>query len=827
MSDILNFNVSDEIVNNIVKNNSALINIKNSVGICTIRCGQNIEDCSDVILSTMTNYGKILVINPKKDNNEKATCSIQLPFDNNNDNTDTNGTSSYTFKKIFFTVPSLHRLNDQIYDMESFIVFSSTQKNGNILYIVLCTLYSGTTSVPVGDRKLVNYTLINNLFRNNTIPEIGGTNPINSGPPNPVELSDFIPPNGSRSFYGYTHPSNIIVNLRIFQETMFVSNDVLSNLKGKLTPNNTYTDFKTAISKIINPFEGLFITYSPDKKNNYESFKQNKIIENNEDNDNTDNYNDSDNDSDNDIKRHKEKDKDIDSEDDKKKFKRKINVNEEESTLIDKNNSDFEVDDNKDTFESEQKYINKDMAIFLIVIIGFLLVTNFFSTYIINNIFAPSNGISEANLPNCLSELSNKNISQLINIKFKFYSNIFLQVIFSLILLIFILARINNLNNNRSQSTIVFLLVLILFITFRTCKLNISYLLCNIKGVYDENFAQKKEFLYNYVKDKIYEGNPKQVMKKVFKYMYSTNYSDLLRYSDDNCDEPNIMSGGSPNNGNVKSIVRRIGIDNTNDNIKGKINKSKTENKIEAAPGSNDLENQDLKLLRQKSELSNINSFSDLFKLFSQDIIKQRFMENPKWITGINFYLVFTFLFFIFGNIINLRFISKSEMKGFNFLISLIISFSAYLPLIICFILIALIIVKFKLGYIIIAISIAIFLLSIFGLPFVKYSNSITFNDNLKGNGVFWSIISCILMNILLIIGSLIFKFHLKIKGISINGSDEDKANEIESAFSKYKSENVLKLVDKILLLKQELENEKMKSLLATQEVKNLRNSMV
>lgn len=194
---------------------------------------------------------------------------------------------------------------------------------------------------------------------------------------------------------------------------------------------------------------------------------------------------------------------------------KKINVNEEESTLIDKNNSDFDDSkDNKDTFESEQKYISKDMAIFLIVIIGFLLVTNFFSTYIINNIFAPSNGISESDLPNCLNELSNKNISQLINIKFNFYSNIFLQVIFSLILLIFILARINNLNNNHSQSTIVFLLVLILFITFRTCKLNISYLLCNIKGVYDENFSQKKDFLYNYVKDKIYEGNPKQVMKK-------------------------------------------------------------------------------------------------------------------------------------------------------------------------------------------------------------------------------------------------------------------------------------------------------------------------
>lgn len=103
--------------------------------------------------------------------------------------------------------------------------------------------------------------------------------------------------------------------------------------------------------------------------------------------------------------------------------------------------------------------------------------------------------------------------------------------------------------------------------------------------------------------------------------MYSTNYSDLLRYSDDNCDEPNIMSGGA---GPVTETK----------------NETKTEtknNKIEAAPGSNDLENQDLKLLRQKSELSNINSFSDLFKLFSQDIIKQRFMENPKWITGINF----------------------------------------------------------------------------------------------------------------------------------------------------------------------------------------------
>ena len=796
MSDILKFNVGDEIVNKIVTNNSALINIKGSVGICTIRCGQNIEDCKDVILSTMTNYGKILVINPKKDNNTQAICNIQLPFDNNNDNTDSNGTSSYTFEKIFFTVPSLHRLNDQkSYDMESFMIFSSTQKNGNVLYIVLATLYSGTNSVPVGDRKLVNYTLINNLFRNNTIPEIGGTNSINSGAPNPVELTDFIPPNGNRSFYEYTHPSNIIVNFRIFQETMFVSNDVLSNLKGKLTPNNTYNDFSNAINKTINPFDGLFIIYSPDKKNNYESFKQNKTIENNEDNDkDNDKDREKDNDKDNDKDREKdknkdrEKDRDIDNEDEKRKFK-KINVNEEESTLIDKNNSDFDDSkDNKDTFESEQKYISKDMAIFLIVIIGFLLVTNFFSTYIINNIFAHSNGISESHLPNCLSELSNKNISQLINIKFNFYPNIFLQVIFSLILLIFILARINNLNNNHSQSTIVFLLVLILFITFRTCKLNISYLLCNIKGVYDENFAQKKEFLYNYVKDKIYEGNPKQVMKKVFKYMYSTNYSDLLRYSDDNCDEPNIMSGGKPENGTDSEAVNgsEIKIENKNRNRKA----ATTETKIEAAPGSNDLENEDLKLLRQKSELSNLNSFSDLFKLFSQEIIQKRFMENPKWIMGIKFYLFFTVLFFVLGNIVNLRFISKSQMKGFNFLISLIISIAAYLPLIICFILIALIIVKFTVGYIIIGISIAAFLLSIFGLPFVKYSNSITFRDNVKKNGVFWSIISCILMNILIIIGSSIYKFHVKIK--SINGSNEDnKVSEIESVFSKYNSKNL------------------------------------
>jgi carbonic anhydrase len=258
MADILNLQVKDETLNNIISNNPYYIDIKGSVNICLIRCGQDIEKCNNITFSTMTNYGKLLVLNP--DPSKIGMCNIKLAFDNSNDNTNNNGDANYKFEKAFFSVPSFHRLNSQVFDMETFLVFSSVQKNGNVLYVVLCTLSNGTSNIPSDNSKLLNYKLLTELFsKNNTVPDIYGTNPINSVP-NPVDISNFIPVEGSRNFYDYTHPLNTIVNFRVYQTPLLVSNDILNILKSKLTPGTIYENFKNAIVKSINPYEGLFFT---------------------------------------------------------------------------------------------------------------------------------------------------------------------------------------------------------------------------------------------------------------------------------------------------------------------------------------------------------------------------------------------------------------------------------------------------------------------------------------------------------------------------------------------------------------------------------------
>ena len=155
----------------------------------------------------------------------------------------------------------------------------------------------GVNSVAQGDWKLLNYKLMDELFaQKNIVPDIFGTNEI-TGIPNPVDINNFIPIKGSRNFYDYTHPKNTKVNFRVFQTPLSVSNNVINTLKSKLTPGNTYVNFKNAISQTINPLEGLFFYFSEDLTDRYKSFEANnknpdvkdknkdKILEeNNEDN---------------------------------------------------------------------------------------------------------------------------------------------------------------------------------------------------------------------------------------------------------------------------------------------------------------------------------------------------------------------------------------------------------------------------------------------------------------------------------------------------------------------------------------------------------------
>jgi len=137
MSIIKELNIKDKDILNVLDNNSLLINISGTVNLCYTRCGQEIDNCNSIKINTMTNYGNILSLNPVI--NKK--CKVKLPHDSNSDNL------SYELQKIFVTVPSLHRINNTIYDMETFIIFKSLQKDGSYLNLVLCSLSNGSDNV--------------------------------------------------------------------------------------------------------------------------------------------------------------------------------------------------------------------------------------------------------------------------------------------------------------------------------------------------------------------------------------------------------------------------------------------------------------------------------------------------------------------------------------------------------------------------------------------------------------------------------------------------------------------------------------------------------
>ena len=277
MTDILKIDVKDENLRQIFNKNPFYINIKGSINICQIRCGQTFQN-NNVNIASMTNVGKVLILNPNI--NEKVSASIKLAFDTSNTNVDDEGNSQYEFKNIFFTTPSFHRINGELSDFESYIVYASTQENGNTLFSVICTLYNGVSNIPTDSHELLTYKLFDELFlNNNTIPEKFGTKPIES--PQNIDISELMPEKGKQSFYEYVNPNNPNVNIRIYQEKLNISNNALEKLKKALTPGAINNDLKLTISQQINPNDGLFFFFSKDLTNNYKNF-MNKNIKNND-----------------------------------------------------------------------------------------------------------------------------------------------------------------------------------------------------------------------------------------------------------------------------------------------------------------------------------------------------------------------------------------------------------------------------------------------------------------------------------------------------------------------------------------------------------------
>ena len=260
---ILGINTQDSIINDIFKNDIQYTHITGSVNLCVNRCGQEIDNCNEIHLMNMVNNGKILILNQNPEKSKNNKCNLKKAYD---DDTVGEEFSSYKFEKMFVTTPSFNKIDGILYDCELGFIFSKIdKKSSKKKYIVLCVLANSAldsrpeTLSKSGD--LLFYKLTNELFKE--VPNFSNKKEI-AYPPNPIDLSNFFPPYGERSFYEYTYKNIPNISYRIFQRPMIISNSVLGNLREKLVPNKLYNQYKEALQSYENPKRNLLIFYKED-----------------------------------------------------------------------------------------------------------------------------------------------------------------------------------------------------------------------------------------------------------------------------------------------------------------------------------------------------------------------------------------------------------------------------------------------------------------------------------------------------------------------------------------------------------------------------------
>jgi carbonic anhydrase len=794
MANILNLQVKDETLKNVISNNPFYVDIKGSVNICLIRCGQEIEKCNSVNFSTMTNYGKILVLNPDK--SKLSKCNIKLAFDNTNDTLNEKGESNYKFENAFFTVPSLHKLNGQIFDMETFLLFSSIQKNGTTLYVCLCIFNTGTNVVQNGDPKLLNFKLLNELFsKNNSVPDMYGTNPIN-GIPNPVDISNFIPEEGSRNFYDYTHPSNTKVNFRIFQTPMYVSNDIITILKSKLTPGNIYTNFRDYINKSINPSEGLFFYFSEDLTNRYKSYKSNTTNSNESNNKNKDKF---ENISDSII----EEQELYENEENFKKLEIKKNIINEEDEIDDDDEikkDDDKKDDNKksESFSSEQKHESNQSITIIIFIVSFILIVNFLYTIFINNFFTAGKNIDENDLPNYLSEMLNENMKSILCTKFKSYSILLWQVIITFFVIIFLIIYISNNNTEQSIYKSILIFLFLIFVNgIISFILNIKYFIYRLKNIFDDDFSQKENYLFSYILNKSIQGN---VFTNIISILKEDFTSFVQLHIQQNLQQ-NIQSGGEKSSDTVNELGNKSGNEN---NI--------YYNKLVPGPSTNE---KTLQFYKHKDILDKV-SFFNFYKLFDPDILSiiyEKFKNNKSWTINSYILIFIIILFFIIGFLFQLKYISIGNNILLKTIVSLIVIAFLYLPVALC-------IISFGYFYAIdYKIQLAVIFLTIIGIflaLFIPGGIAGNKKKNWINNIPFWFCICFFAISILLII---VGKFTRK---NVINIKTPPKGGNNIPQFNINLQEPSSPPVNDYYVLKEQLDESEEKKILYQKELENI-----
>ncbi len=260
---ILGINTQDAIINDIFKNYVQYTHITGSVNLCVNRCGQEIDSCNEIHFMNMVNNGKILILNQNPEKTKNSKCNLKKAFD---DDVVGEEFSSYKFEKMFVITPSFNKIDGILYDCEFGFIFSKIDKiSSKKKYIVLCVLANSAldsrpeTLSKSGD--LLFYKLTNELFKE--VPNFSNKKEI-AYPPNPIDLSNFFPPYGERSFYEYTYKSMPQISYRIFQRPMIISNSALENLREKLVPNKLFNQYKEALQSYENPKKDLIIFFKED-----------------------------------------------------------------------------------------------------------------------------------------------------------------------------------------------------------------------------------------------------------------------------------------------------------------------------------------------------------------------------------------------------------------------------------------------------------------------------------------------------------------------------------------------------------------------------------
>jgi hypothetical protein len=362
---ILGINTQDPIINDIFKNNIQYTHITGSVNLCVNRCGQEIDSCNEIHLMNMVNNGKILILNQNPEKSKNNKCNLKKAYD---DDVVGEEFSSYKFEKMFVITPSFNKIDGILYDCELGFIFSKIDKiTSKKKYIILCVLANSAldsrpeTLSKSGD--LLFYKLTAELFKD--VPNFSTKKEI-AYPPNPIDLSNFFPPYGERSFYEYTYKSMPQLTYRIFQRPMVISNSALNNLREKLVPNKLYNQYKEALQSYENPKRDLLIFFKEDTdKQIIESLENQEVSEISdlqkaiEDNENKEDNNESNNDNNESNKDNSESNKD--NNENIENYETDFDNNEQLDNS-DSSNSNTDFDSNIDSNNDSDTNFNKDLS---------------------------------------------------------------------------------------------------------------------------------------------------------------------------------------------------------------------------------------------------------------------------------------------------------------------------------------------------------------------------------------------------------------------------------------------------------------------------------